>query len=87
MKSARRLSLTPGTALGFIALFFALGGSAFAVGERIQARSSPSRAANGAVRGSASGDEQEWRTSRTSYELRGAFRGFNCTVRRSRCDA
>ena len=36
MKSARRLSITPGTALALIALFFALGGSAFAVGERIQ---------------------------------------------------
>ncbi len=39
MKFVRRLSITPGTALGLIALFFALGGSAFAVGERIQSPS------------------------------------------------
>lgn len=47
-----RLSITPGTAIAVIALFFALGGSAFAVGERV---SSPSvaqqRCSNGAVRG------------------------------------
>ena len=34
--SRNRLSLTPGTAIALVALFFALGGSAFAVGERIQ---------------------------------------------------
>jgi len=52
MKSVRHLSLTPGTALGFIALFFALGGSAFAVGERIQSPSvAQPRCTNGAVRG------------------------------------
>ena len=52
MKSARRLSITPGTALGLIALFFALGGSAFAVGERIQSPSAAQpRCTNGAVRG------------------------------------
>ena len=36
MIRARRLSITPGTAIALVALFFALGGSAFAVGERIQ---------------------------------------------------
>jgi len=52
MKSTRRLSITPGTALGLIALFFALGGSAFAVGERIQSPSvAQQRCTNGAVRG------------------------------------
>jgi hypothetical protein len=52
MKSVRRLSITPGTALGLIALFFALGGSAFAVGERIQSPSvAQPRCTNGAVRG------------------------------------
>jgi len=52
MKPTRRLSLTPGTALGVIALFFALGGSAFAVGERIQSPSvAQQRCTNGAVRG------------------------------------
>jgi hypothetical protein len=52
MKLIQRLSITPGTALGLIALFFALGGSAFAVGERIQGPSvAQQRCANGAVRG------------------------------------
>ena len=37
MKRTGRLSITAGAALGLVALFFALGGSAFAVGERIQA--------------------------------------------------
>jgi hypothetical protein len=47
-----RLSITPGTANALIALFFALGGSAFAVGERVQAPSvAQQRCANGAVRG------------------------------------
>ena len=35
MQLARRLSITPGTGIALVALFFALGGSAFAVGERI----------------------------------------------------
>ena len=52
MTRIRRLSITPGTAIALIALFFALGGSAFAVGERIQAPSvAQQRCANGAVRG------------------------------------
>lgn len=52
MKPARRFSITPGTAIAIVALFFALGGSAFAVGERIQAPSAAQqRCANGAVRG------------------------------------
>ena len=52
MNRARRLSFTPGTALALVALFFALGGSAFAVGERIQSPSvAQQRCANGAVRG------------------------------------
>ena len=52
MKSTRRLSITPGAALGIIALFFALGGSAFAVGEGIQSPSvAQSRCSPGAVRG------------------------------------
>lgn len=52
MKPTRRLSLTPGTALGVIALFFALGGSAFAVGERLQSPFvAQQRCTNGAVRG------------------------------------
>jgi hypothetical protein len=52
MKSRRRLTITPGTAIALVALFFALGGSAFAVGDRIQAQSAAQqRCANGAVRG------------------------------------
>ena len=48
----RSLSLQPGTALGLIALFFALGGSAYAVGERIHSPSvAQQRCTNGAVRG------------------------------------
>ena len=52
MTRIRRLSITPGTAIALIALFFALGGSAFAVGQRVQAPSvAQQRCANGAVRG------------------------------------
>jgi hypothetical protein len=50
--SRTRLSITPGTAIALVALFFALGGSAFAVGERIQSASvAQQRCTNGAVRG------------------------------------
>ena len=52
MKRMHRPSITPGTAIAFLALFFALGGSALAVGEHV---SSPwvaqQRCTNGAVRG------------------------------------
>ena len=52
MKRARHFSVTPGTAIALVALFFALGGSAFAVGERIQSPSvAQQRCTNGAVRG------------------------------------
>lgn len=52
MRRASRISITPGTAIAVVALFFALGGSAFAVGERIQAPSvAQQRCTNGAVRG------------------------------------
>lgn len=47
-----RLSITPGTAIALVALFFALGGSAFAVGERLQGPSvAQQRCTNGAIRG------------------------------------
>lgn len=50
--SITRFSPTPGTAIAILALFFALGGSAFAVGERIGASSvAQQRCTNGAVRG------------------------------------
>jgi hypothetical protein len=52
MKRARHLSITPGAAIGVIALFFALGGSAFAVQDRAQSPSvAQQRCANGSVRG------------------------------------
>ena len=52
MQRARRHSITPGTGIALVALFFALGGSALAVGERIQSPSvAQQRCANGAVRG------------------------------------
>jgi hypothetical protein len=52
MKRARHLSITPGAAIGLIALFFALGGSAFAVQDRVQGRAvAQQRCANGSVRG------------------------------------
>ncbi|MBA3400557.1 MAG: hypothetical protein H0U05_01070 [Actinobacteria bacterium] len=48
----RRTTITPGTAIALLALFFALGGSAFAVGERVQRASvAQQRCSNGAVRG------------------------------------
>ncbi len=52
MNRLRHLSISPGTAIAVVALFFALGGSAFAVGERIQSPSAAQqRCTNGAVRG------------------------------------
>jgi hypothetical protein len=52
MKIGTRITVTPGTALALVALFFALGGSAFAVGERIQSASvAQQRCTNGSVRG------------------------------------
>jgi len=52
MERSRRPSITPSTAIALIALFFALGGSAYAVGDRIQSAAAPQpRCANGAVRG------------------------------------
>lgn len=52
MNRTSRLSITPGTAIALVTLFFALGGSAFAVGERVQSPSvAQQRCTNGAVRG------------------------------------
>jgi hypothetical protein len=52
MSHIRRPSVTPGAVIAVLALFFALGGSAFAVGERIQGPSvTQQRCTNGAVRG------------------------------------
>jgi hypothetical protein len=84
MKSARRFSLTPGSALGLIALFFALGGSAFAVGERIQSPSAAQqRCTNGAVRGVATVSGTSAGMANIPDRFTGAgnlfSRKFNCT--------
>ena len=51
MQPGRRI-VTPGTVIALIALFFALGGSAFAVGEHVQGLTiAQQRCANGSVRG------------------------------------
>ena len=48
----RRSTITPTMGIALLALFFALGGSAFAVGERIDRASvAQQRCSNGAVRG------------------------------------
>lgn len=52
MNISRRVTITPATALALVALFFALGGSAFALGERaLEPTAAQKRCANGAVRG------------------------------------
>jgi hypothetical protein len=85
--SRTRLSITPGTALALVALFFALGGSAFAVGERIQSPSvAQQRCTNGAVRGVAivTGDPSRG-IANISDQFSSAnvlfSRRFNCTGR------
>jgi hypothetical protein len=83
----KRLSITPGTAIAALALFFALGGSAFAVGERIQSPSvAQQRCANGAVRGFASvtGDPSKGMANiPDQYSSANVLftRKFNCTGR------
>jgi hypothetical protein len=83
----KRLSITPATAISLLALFFALGGSAFAVGERIQSPSvAQQRCANGAVRGFASvtGDPSKGMANiPDQYSSANVLftRKFNCTGR------
>lgn len=84
MKSPRRLSLTPGAVLGFVALFFALGGSALAVGERIQSPFvAQPRCTNGAVRGVAvvTGTSAGMANIPDKFTSSGGLftRRFNCT--------
>ena len=85
--SRTRLSITPGTAIALVALFFALGGSAFAVGERMQSPSvAQQRCANGAVRGFASvtGDPSKGMANiPDQFSCANALftRKFNCTGR------
>jgi hypothetical protein len=80
----RSLSLRPGTALGLLALFFALGGSALAVGERIQSPSvAQQRCTNGAVRGIAHVTGTSAGMANVPDRFTGAgnlfSRKFNCT--------
>jgi hypothetical protein len=52
MGRPHRISITPGTAIALLALFFALGGSALAVGEHVSGSLvAQQRCTNGAVRG------------------------------------
>jgi hypothetical protein len=85
MKRSGRLTITPGTALGVIALFFALGGSALAVGERIQGTSvAQQRCTNGAVRGIAvvTGNPAAGLANfPDAFTGVGISRKFNCTRR------
>lgn len=87
MRASGRVSITPATALALVALFFALGGSAFAVGERIQAATAKQqRCANGAVRGIAhvTGDSSQGMANlpdRFTSSRRLFARAFNCTGR------
>lgn len=81
----RRLSITPATAISLAALFFALGGSALAVGEHVQ-QANQKRCTNGAVRGIAvvTGNPAVG-IANTPDQFSGAAnlfqRRFNCTGR------
>ena len=85
MKVGTRLSITPATAISLVALFFALGGSAFAVGERLGATTAAQqRCANGAIRGVAvvTGDPAKGIANlpdRFSGAANLFSRRFNCT--------
>jgi hypothetical protein len=83
MISRRTLSVHPATAIALLALFFALGGSAFAVGQRLTA--AQARCATGAVRGIATvggGSAGVANIPSTFSGRRSLFaRTFNCTGR------
>jgi hypothetical protein len=86
MNTPRR-SLSPATGIALVALFLALGGSAFAVGERVHgALATQQRCAQGAVRGVAvvTGDPRSGIANLpgTFTSSRAVFaRRFNCTGR------
>ena len=86
MTTPRRPALSSTTAIALIALFFALGGSAFAVGQGIQGvTAAQQRCANGAVRGAATvtGDSSGMANIGGEFTSRKAVfaRAFNCTGR------
>jgi hypothetical protein len=87
MSIRRRFSVSPATAIALVALFFALGGSAFAVGERVQGlTAAQQRCANGAVRAFATvtGDPSAGAANipdQFSSNKKYFRRAFNCTGR------
>ncbi len=90
MRHSSRPSISPGTAIALIALFFALGGSALAVGERMGSPSvAQQRCTNGAVRGFAivTGDREQGHGQHPRQLLgrQGPLRSkkFNCTGKAS----
>ena len=87
MRPHTHLSISPATVIALIALFFALGGSAFAVGQRLDgAAVAQQRCANGAVRGVAwvTGDPSAGAANipdQFSSNKKLFGRVFNCTGR------
>jgi hypothetical protein len=83
MLSPRRISFAPTTVIALLALFFALGGSALAVGQDLTA--AQPRCTNGAVRGIATvvGDSSGIVNLGATFTSRKAVfaRAFNCTGR------
>jgi hypothetical protein len=83
MSTHRRFSVSPGTAVALLALFFALGGSALAVGDKLTVPQQ--RCTNGAVRGIATvvGDAAGMANLPDRFTNRRALFGrtFNCTGR------
>jgi hypothetical protein len=86
MTTRRRIAVTPATAISLVALFFALGGSAFAVGERVHgAAAVQQRCTNGAVRGVATVTGSNTGMANIPDQFSSAAnlfsRRFNCTGR------
>ncbi len=87
MRGTRRPIISPGTVIALAALFFALGGSAFAVGERVHGMAvAQQRCTNGAVRGVATvtGDPSKGMANIPDQFSSAAVlfsRRFNCTRR------
>jgi hypothetical protein len=83
MIGARRVSVSPATAIALLALFFALGGSALAVGQGLT--TAQPRCVNGAVRGVATivGDSAGVANIGDKFTSRKALfaRTFNCAGR------
>jgi hypothetical protein len=86
-RPVKRLGVAPGTAIALVALFFALGGSAFAVGERVGGSAAASQRACG--QGNVRGVAHVTGGPSGAANIPGAFTGakavfgrrFNCTGR------